>query len=242
MLGTILTASDFEEILLSCDLTHGSFGITNYLNDIFRDFDKKNSRLELHFMEFIEINFPKIQGIFNLHKQIIGNFEEEEVQYKDYRVEYVYSYLLNKAEKKVNKKGSEDIRFIVEIDRKILIRTLEKLKATNYCSYTNVNKILWIFTTGKMKATDERIQWVDKASKSKGANYQTLFDFLNLLYKSEMPYQGITLCRAIANTFLSTNKQPLNYINLKPIYSAWLGLHKKKSISPRITELRKNFQ
>jgi len=163
MINNILTYSDFREIAEHCKHCLGGLGIRDFIKDIFREFGKSNTNLALSMMEYLEQNYQPIEGIEGLidHEYDILNFRDEVPEIENASIEYLYMLLNDIAEKRTIEVKSRDVEKMyikAKYDINKLNRILTNLKSQNFCEFTDVSKVNWIFLEKEQGPDDEKIR------------------------------------------------------------------------------------
>jgi hypothetical protein len=207
MLKNILTYKEYKEIIDHCKNCKSSYAIKDFIDDIFGEFGKSNTNLVLSLMEYIEINNRSLQGISDLIENDHLDIYEELKFLKTPTLEYLYSYLIyildNKGYGNQKRENIEEVNFQSKIPIKKTAHILSRLKEKQFCNFSDVSKIIWVFSQVDKKNA-KKIQWIDKSGKAKQPNYQTLFFMLDNICGAHI------ISTARHNLIISINKSFYN--------------------------------
>lgn len=237
MIQNVLTSRDYVEIIEHCASAKNNFAVRDFIADLIVQSRRYNTNIEIALMERLEKKYPKLfDGLITPIDLIPDEPVENGLQD---RMEFLYGYLIKCIQIKEFTKGSNKIYLhdcIAQSKRSKLPYILKDLKSKGFCTFSSVKNIAWIFeksTTSAEAQVDEkseRIRWVDKASKSKGANYRTLLLFLKEIAPDLFTGKS-NLNKIVCNDFLGLDGKQFKYTNLKRIITSFKGRRKSETIN-----------
>ncbi len=245
MLQKILTNKEFKEIYDHCRLCKGSYAIKDFIEDIFKEFGSSNTNLTLTLMEFIESQYPALQGRQDLANNNYLNFKEEEElnNIKEPSIEYLYSFLIYLTEnKKTNFRGNGDDDeqekiFKTHLDAKKLETVFNGLREKGYCKFSSFESVQWIFFESKDETKFEKICWIDQNIKNKDTNYQTLLFLLEQIVSDFNLLDRGQTKRAIIGRFNNSSSKEFHENNFKSVIQRYNKNKKDRKLSPSFKKI-----
>lgn len=193
MLKNILTYKDYQEIVENCKNCLGGFGIRDFITDIFKVFGNSNTNLELSLMEYLELNYQPIEGIEGLidRKYDILNFKDEVPEIENAALEYLYMLLnsmVDNPKNEISKDQRVKMNFRSMYSNDQLKKILERFKKEKVCDFSDVSKIMWIFTNEEPNSKSEKIKWTYMPLKLTSPFYRGIYYLISEVFKNDLDY------------------------------------------------------
>ena len=168
------------ELINYCLTRKSSYTIKDAIDSVLTDNLENNFRIILGLMEEIEIQYPQLKGILDLHKKEVPKFTEAKFPIDIPKVEYIYSYILHLGEKifrkdvynseAANNNFSPHETFDSKMSDEELFEIAKKLMANKVIKKISQENFTYAFRRKPIKEMKVQIQWLNAYNKHQNDN------------------------------------------------------------------------